>query len=128
VEFLIGDKVIFEGKTGVITDRMYSQVRKTHLFEVDIGFDVVMVKADVLTKYTPPKEYKITAEVTNEEDSYNLVVVVIYEDGVEVSRGHGHIIHEGAVGIAQAMSYASKRAFMKIDNGIYFKGDNEDDA
>lgn len=54
-----------------------------------------------------------------------MVVVVIYEirdgDEFEVCRGHGHIIHEGAEGVAQALAYASKRAFASIDSGIYLK-------
>ena len=42
----------------------------------------------------------------------NLVLVVLYEatgDGKkELARGHGHIIHEGAAGVAQAASYAMR--------------------
>lgn len=71
---------------------------------------------------TPPIErvWSIETEVAE-----NVVIGVIYEvvDGqkVEMCRGHGHIIHEGAEGIAQACSYAYRKAFEKIDTGIYFK-------
>lgn len=42
----------------------------------------------------------------------SLVLVVLYEatgEGKkELARGHGHIIHEGAAGVAQATSYAMR--------------------
>lgn len=48
----------------------------------------------------------------------NVVLVVLYEnteDGpVELARAHGHIIHEGADGIAQAASYAMRLIWFKI--------------
>ena len=34
----------------------------------------------------------------------------------EIGRGHGHIIHEGALGIAQASSYALKRIYFNLEN------------
>ncbi len=48
----------------------------------------------------------------------NVVLAVLYEnteDGpVELARAHGHIIHEGADGIAQAASYAMRLIWFKI--------------
>lgn len=48
----------------------------------------------------------------------NLVLVVLYEatesGRVEIARGHGHIIHEGAAGVTQATSYALKRIWWQI--------------
>ena len=65
-------------------------------------------------------EYTVETEIAD-----NVVIGIIYEviDGkkFEVCRGHGHIIHEGAEGIAQACSYAYKKAFAEIDTGIYYK-------
>lgn len=50
----------------------------------------------------------------------DVVVAVLYEDWEiikkEVARGHGHIIHEGVEGIAQAASYALKRIYYKISD------------
>lgn len=47
-----------------------------------------------------------------------LVLVVLYEatedDPKELARAHGHIIHEGAEGIAQATSYAMKGIWYKV--------------
>lgn len=48
----------------------------------------------------------------------NIVLVILYEateDGnVEIARGHGHIIHEGAAGVAQAASYAMRRIWEHV--------------
>lgn len=47
-----------------------------------------------------------------------LVLVVLYEateDGQkELARSHGHIIHEGVEGIAQAASYAMRGVWYKV--------------
>lgn len=54
-------------------------------------------------------------EITYMDD---LVLVVLYEateDGPkELARSHGHIIHEGVEGIAQAASYAMRLIWFKI--------------
>lgn len=69
--------------------------------------------------------YQVVTDIAD-----NVVIGIIYEivDGqkIEVTRGHGHIIHEDSVGVAQACAYAFKRAFMAIDNGIYYKQGRED--
>ena len=58
-------------------------------------------------------EYKWDFEVLE-----NVVVGIMYEVKgdlkTEIVRGHGHIIHEGALGIAQAASYALKKAYEKL--------------
>jgi hypothetical protein len=47
-----------------------------------------------------------------------VVVAKFYELGddykEEIARGHGHIIHEGKIGIAQAASYALKKILQKL--------------
>lgn len=61
----------------------------------------------------PPNRYY--HEITYMDD---LVLVVLYEateDGPkELARSHGHIIHEGVEGIAQAASYAMKGVWYKV--------------
>jgi hypothetical protein len=48
----------------------------------------------------------------------NVVVARFYkikgEEKTEITRGHGHIIHEGEIGVAQAASYALKRIYMNL--------------
>ena len=53
----------------------------------------------------------------------NVVVAIFYEIKgevkTEIARGHGHIIHEGTIGIAQASSYAVKRIYQKLNGEVY---------
>ena len=51
----------------------------------------------------------------------NLVVArfyEVYEDGTqfEIAKGHGHIFHDGALGIAQAASYALKKLYQNLED------------
>lgn len=123
-EFNIGDKVIdiASREVGVITDKMFSEARGCFIYIIkpeDNGRSY-MRKRDELEPYRKQKEFKVETEIAD-----NVVIGIIYEvDGdlkTEVCRGHGHIIHEGAEGIAQACSYAYKKAFTAIDSGIYMK-------
>ena len=124
MDFNISDKVLetATGIVGTITDRMFSESRGEYLYVIkpDDGGRSFMREGGKIEPYNSRIEYKIAAEVAD-----NVVIGIIYEvengQEYEVCRGHGHIIHEGAEGIAQACSYAFKKAFESIDTGIYFK-------
>jgi hypothetical protein len=66
-----------------------------------------------ITLAAPPAKYYHEIEYLE-----NIVLVILYEateDGpVEIARGHGRIIHEGAKGITQATSYALKKIWYKM--------------
>lgn len=123
MKFELCDKVIVKKtkKTGTITDILVSSANKTELYCVtsDNGSWSFYAQENEL-ELIEPDSYFIKTDIAD-----NVVVVIIYSErnGVqtEVCRGHGHIIHEGAVGIAQACAYAARRAFLSIDNGIFFK-------
>jgi hypothetical protein len=109
------------GKKGTIVDKLYSEC-----FD---GF-VYTIKFD---EYEAPSKKMWTAEmfyILNEipvnyeyEFDYleDVVVAKLYEVNgdtkTEIERGHGHIIHEGALGIAQAASYALKKLYEKLNGG-----------
>ena len=122
--FNIGDevRVPYTNESGVITDRMYSEAKSQFLFVIKPhgGGRSFVRKEDDIEPFHKPIEYRIKTEIAD-----NVVIGVICEvrDGneIEICRGHGHIIHEGAEGIAQACSYAYKKAFCAIDSGIYHK-------
>lgn len=124
MEFNINDRVIevATGESGIVTDKMFSEAKGIfiYLIKPDDGGRSFMRKEDEIEPFKKPKEYKVVTDIAD-----GVVIVVIYEiengQEYEVCRGHGHIIHEGAEGIAQALAYASKRAFSAIDTGIYFK-------
>ena len=127
--FSIGDKVrvIATNECGIITDKMFSEARGLFMYIIkpDDGGRAIMRKEDELEEPREDKEYSIETTIAD-----GVVIGIIYEvEGdkkYEVCRGHGHIIHEGAEGIAQACSYAYRKAFERIDSGIYFKNKKED--
>lgn len=123
-KFNIGDevRVIKTNESGVITDRMYSEANSHFVYIIkphDGGRSIVR-KEDDIDAFRIQPEYKVETEIAD-----NVVIGIIYEtrNGIstEVCRGHGHIIHEGAEGVAQACAYAYKKAFGSIDSGIYLK-------
>lgn len=104
------------GELGTIEDVFYSEGKKCNLY---------VIQFDNYTKSLKLWRAELLEEV-NEDVSYdyefdfcdNVVVAILYEykeeSKTELARGHGHIIHEGAIGIAQAASYALKRIYYKM--------------
>lgn len=127
-KFGIGDEVrdTSTNESGTVTDRMYSEAKSKFLFVIKPhnGGRSFVRPEDEIEAFIKPAEYNIKTDIAD-----NVVVVIISEvragNEVEVCRGHGHIIHGGAEGIAQALAYASKGALAKIDSGIYFKQKRE---
>ena len=119
----IGAKVVsVYGETGRVVDRMYSEKDKEYYYGVNYDNheddEILLAKGDELKEVQGVNVdgYQAEASVLN-----NVCVAVIYKDEKggkrEVCRGNGHIIHEGDIGVAQAMSYAFKKAYEKINNG-----------
>ena len=109
------------GKKGTIVDKLYSECFDGFVYTIkfddyDIPSkkmwteDMFYVLIDIPVRY----EYKI-------DYLEDVVVAKFYEVKgdvkTEIERGHGHIIHEGAMGIAHAASYALKKIFEKMNGG-----------
>ena len=115
-------KIETAGETGVVADKMYSEATDQHLFSVKLdGNDFVSAhfySEEDLELYSEAVQYSAEAEILE-----NIVIATIYEvrDGekIEVTKGHGHIFHDGAIGIVQATSYAFKKAYEKINGGSF---------
>lgn len=107
---------------GEIVDKLYSEARGCTVYKIHLDgydrpskcefvegtFDIV---EDVEVEYTYEFEYL-----------ENLVVARLYEINVygqkkEIAKGHGHIFHDGAYGVAQAASYALKRICEDLGGG-----------
>ena len=108
------------GKDGEVVDKLWSVAKDCTVYKVHFDGCSKPSSVDFI------EEALILNPVSRMTKSYhyefeyldNLVVAVLYEDWdvikKEVARGHGHIIHEGVEGIAQAASYALKRIYQKI--------------
>lgn len=129
-EFNIGDRVlaIRLNKAGVIEDKLYSH--KLDAWMYTIHFDdsgvayKIPIKGDAL-EAIEEKTYRW--EVFQADD--NVVTAVMYESvgGVEreVDRRHGHIIHSGLIGLAQAASYAMKNIYTGMNGGKYIGSEDD---
>ena len=128
----IGDKVIIThstmahatGKRATVIDRLYSEKENCNLFRVRLDGQ----KQSESNSY---KESDLSAinEAVDQKDSFsvevafqdNLAIATLYKSNngqkevVEI--GHGHVFYNGAVGIAQATSYACKKLLEKINGG-----------
>lgn len=135
MEFNIGERVRVKsnskrgarmvGSVGTVEDKMFSA--KVGAFLYEINFD----EFERSTKLWSEEDLELYSDNVTyyHEFDYldNVVVARFYElrDDVEteIARGHGHIIHEGAVGIAQAASYALKKILENLNNGKLTKFD-----
>ena len=63
----------------------------------------------------PAKEFSMDIKI---DIANNVVIATLYESAGEVRKpirkGHGHLIHEGEIGIAQAASYACMRLYKSM--------------
>lgn len=115
MEFQFGDKVGFgfANDAGIVKDKLRSTKGYTVYLVEDEGGGERFFTEDELK----PIEEAVTYcyELEHHE---NIVVARFYEvrgdDKTEIARGHGHVIHEGAFGVAQAASYALKRIYMQL--------------
>lgn len=135
MEFNIGDRVRIKryedlpevckgcgklcGKDGEIVDKLWSGAKGCNIYKIHLdGYDKPSsidfpANAIDLVSELEKKSYDYEFEYLS-----NVVVARLYEitetSKTEIARGHGHIIHEGAAGIAQAASYALKKIYLKI--------------
>jgi predicted XRE-type DNA-binding protein len=127
-KFQLGDRVKIPSKQlviGTVSDIWSSLAQNKVMYAVrtEDGRNGLYAE-DQLEPAPIPIEYTFNATVENNV----AVVCMIAHQGEKTwvyARGHAHILHDGAVGEAQAVSYAAKRMFesldTKNDNPIYFK-------
>ena len=111
------------GKDGEIVDKLWSGAKSETIYR--IYFD----GADRTSSIDfPSKSIDLISELEKKSYQYEfdylekVVVARLYEVGedykTEIAKAHGHIIHEGAEGIAQAASYALKRIYQNISENL----------
>ena len=109
------------GKIGTITDKLYSKCIEGYVYT--IKFDDYDAPSKKLWSEECFTHYEEPATTYHYEFDFldNVVVARFYEvlgdEPTEIGRGHGHIIHEGAKGVAQASAYALKKIFEKMNGG-----------
>ena len=115
------------GLDGEIVDKLYSEAKNGYIYKIQIDGSRAASRVDFIDgSFEVIEEDPIPATYMHEfEYLENLVIARfygVYEDGerIELGRGHGHIIHEGIAGIAQASSWALKKIYDKISEDNQF--------
>lgn len=128
-KFQIGDRVIIPSKAnkvGIVSDIWSSLAKASVMYAVENEDDGYcgMYAEDQLEPAPLPIDYSFDVHI----DGNVAVVAMTAKQGNRTwiyARGHAHILHDGEVGMAQAVSYAAKRMFesldKKQDKQIYFK-------
>lgn len=127
-KFQIGDRVKIPSKAlsiGVVRDIWSSVVQNKQMYAVETeGGHCGLYAEDQLELAPIPIDYTWEAHI----DGNVAVVTMMATQGDKTwvfARGHAHIIHDGEVGMAQAISYAARRMFETLDKQqdkkIYFK-------
>lgn len=131
-KFQIGDRVKIPSKAetiGVVTDIWCSMAQGKTMYEVAYESNGCkgLYAENQLEPAPIPIEYSWEAHI----DGNVAVVTMNATQGEKTwiyARGHAHILHDGEVGMAQAISFAARRMFEALDkqqeNKIYFKGGN----
>jgi hypothetical protein len=109
------------GHKGEIVDIMYSTAYEKYIYRIHFDEQTERSRADFTEEaleLLPENNTSYHFETDFAED--NVVIVIMYEDNEdsskEIARGHGHIIHEGALGIAQATSYAMYKLYKRMED------------
>lgn len=128
-KFQIGDRVKIPSKAnkvGIVSDIWHSQSKDCVMYAVEDEKEshCGLYAEDQLEAAPVPTSYSFDAVIEG-----NVAVVTMKAtmgDNTWVyARGHAHILHNGEVGMAQAVSFAAKRMFESLDkqqeNKIYVK-------
>ncbi len=103
-----------------IVDKLYSEATHAYTYKLQLTGAKTIPARVFPAEALDPVEEETVREYTHEITYLDDVVVVIFYEvdayGIktEIARGHGHIIHEGAFGVAQATSYALKKICFKM--------------
>ena len=118
-KFKIGDRVktvIRDDLTFEVMDAFYSIRCREWLYEVrDNETMTDGTYSEKNLELAPAKEFSMDIKI---DIAHNVVIATMYESvgGVQkpIHKGHGHLIHEGEYGIAQAASYACMRLYKSM--------------
>ena len=107
---------------GKVTDVMYSYSKDGYTYEVTNEEGAVQLFAEEELEPVSKKGYSMDIKI---DIASNVVIATLYEETDDskspLAKGHGHMIHEGATGVAQAASYACKKLYESL-GGTIVKG------
>lgn len=111
------------GKDGEIVDKLWSGAKSCYIYRIKFDGYSTVSSVDFVGK-----AIDLISEIDKKAYAYEfdfldkVVVAYLYEIGedskTEIARGHGHIIHEGVIGITQAASYALKKINLNLTENL----------
>ena len=121
MKFKIGDKVVYkylnDDEVGVVTDILCGKETDSYLYAVDFDGKTRYEQEFCLDPVIEKPAYRFTIDIA--ESVHNVVIATMIEERgcveTEICRGHGHVIHEGTLGIAQAASYAMRCIYKALE-------------
>lgn len=133
-KFRIGDRVKIPSKSliiGTVSDIWQSFAKRAIVYSVNTEDGRCSLYDESQLEPAPlPIDYRFEACI----DGNVAVVAMVATQGNKTwihARGHAHILHDGDVGLAHAISFASKRMFKELDikqeNPIYYKNREGDE-
>ena len=119
-KFKIGDLVETNWiGVGKVTDVMHSAYKDAYTYEVTNQESAVQLFAEDELELASQKGYSMTIQI---DVASNVVIATLFEETDDTMRplakGHGHMIHNGELGVAQAASYACKRLYESLGGTI----------
>lgn len=115
----VGSRVIvntaeLENEHGTVVEILKGQTSSTKVFEVVLDSGESIWTRDQFLEEEPVitemgQEYELKIDFAD-----NVVVAILYKNGREIGRGHGHILHSGKLGYAQAISFACRRMYQEM--------------
>lgn len=127
-KFQIGDRVKIPSKNlciGTVCDIWHSLLHNKMMYAVEVdGGSRGLYAENQLEPAPVPVTYRFETHIDGNVAVTTMIAVQGDKEYV-YARGHAHIIHDGEVGLAQAISYSARRMFESLDakqkNKIYFK-------
>ena len=122
-KFKIGDRVAVSSYSleGEVTDAMHS-MSTGWSYSVRCKQGDFFFRENDLELVRKKNDYRMTIEI---DIAQNVVIASLFEKDGDILRplgkGHGHLIHDGELGVAQAASYACKRLYEGL-GGTLTKG------
>lgn len=117
-----GPKSRLVGMVGEVADKLYSEkfgcyIYKMHLDGFDRVSNALFVADDLESLPKPTASLRFEIEILED-----VVVARMFDGDTQLAIGHGHVFHDGALGIAQAGSYAMKKCYIAMGGSFPKKG------
>lgn len=125
-KFKIGDRVMTGGSyTGKVVDIIERKSTSKFYYEIIVDGKTSPEKCLYTEDELEPVSKKGYSMDIKIDIASNVVIATLYEETEDtkspLAKGHGHMIHEGATGVAQAASYACKKLYESL-GGTIVKG------